>query len=61
MLPMCAGYCSNDKGTKMVIHPKFDFCLGKPESTEPPQCCNRPNLLILGSKGLKDDTKLYQT
>ena len=44
----------------MVIHPKFDFCLGKPESTEPPQCCNRP-MLILGSKGLRDDTKLYET
>ena len=60
MLPVYASYCNNDKGKKMVIHPKFDFCLGKPESTESPQCCNRP-MLILGSKGLKDDTKLYQT
>ena len=60
MLPAYASYLSNDKGKKMVIHPKLEFCLRKPESTEPAQCCNRP-MLIFGSKVLKDDTKLYQT
>ena len=38
MLPVYASYCSDDEDKKMVIHPKLGFCLGKPESTEPPQC-----------------------
>ena len=58
MLPVCASYFSNDEDKKMAIHPKLDFCLRKPESTEPPQCLNRP-MLILGSKVLEEeDTKL---
>ena len=37
MLPVCVSYYSNDEDKKLVIHPKLDFCLVKPESTEPLQ------------------------